>query len=188
MDSTSVSLLRRLGQHNSEEAWERFASLYSPMIYRWGVQNGLGAESSADLLQEVLAKLLVKMREFSYQPGLRFRSWLKTVVVNHARDLHRKQNRRAAVSLSENEEFSGSTVEADVFAEREYREFLVARARDLMRSEFESKTWDACWLYVAEGLSSREVSERLGMSENAVRVAKCRVLARLRKELEGLLD
>lgn len=188
MDSTSVSLLRRLGERNSEEAWERFVSLYSPMIYRWGLCNGLSAESSADLLQDVLAKLLVKMREFSYKPGSRFRSWLKTVVINHARDVHRKHNRRATVTLSDDGGFAESSDGVDVFAEREYREFLVARARDLMRDEFESKTWNACWLYVAEGLSSREVAERLSISENAVRVAKCRVLARLRKELEGLLD
>lgn len=188
MDSTSVSLLRRLGEPNSEDAWERFVRLYSPMIYRWGIRNGLGEETSADLLQDVLAKLLVKMREFSYKPGLRFRSWLKTVVVNQARDMHRKQNRRPLQSLSGDDVFSDSNDGADVFAEQEYRAFLVARARDLMQDEFESKTWDACWLYVAEGLTSREVSERLEISENAVRVAKCRVLARLRRELDGLLD
>ena len=43
-------------------------------------------------------------------------------------------------------------------------------------------------MYVAEDRSAIEVAAELGISPNAVRVAKCRVLKRLRDELAGLLE
>jgi RNA polymerase sigma-70 factor (ECF subfamily) len=64
----------------------------------------------------------------------------------------------------------------------------VDRAKQLIASEFEPVTWAACWKYVAEDRSAADVAEELGISSNAVRVAKCRVLKRLRDELAGLLE
>lgn len=188
MDSTSVSLLRRLGQPNSESAWERFVDLYSPLIFHWGTTHGLSPDKSADLVQEVLAKMVVKMPEFTLKPGSRFRGWLRTVVVNQARDIFRSERRHDHAKLEHELPLLESANNVDLLEHDEYCRYLVARARDLMRSEFEDKTWNACWMYVAEGKSSQEVAAIFGMSENAVRVAKCRVLAKLRRELDGLLD
>ena len=189
MDSTSVSLLRRLGKADSAgDDWQRFVSLYSPLIFYWGTSNGLSPEASADLVQEVLAKLFVKMREFTYKPGLRFRGWLRTVVVNQARDMMRADRHVAVARIDDAKQLAETADYVDLFERDEYCQYLVARARDLMRSEFEDRTWNACWLYVAEDLPVGEVAERLEMSENAVRVAKCRVLSKLRKELDGLID
>jgi RNA polymerase sigma-70 factor (ECF subfamily) len=78
--------------------------------------------------------------------------------------------------------------QVDLFEEQEYRSFLVNRALELMRSEFRDETWQACWQHVVEGRTAAEVGSALGISANAVRVAKCRVLRRLREELDGLLD
>ncbi|HEX7378644.1 MAG TPA: sigma-70 family RNA polymerase sigma factor, partial [Pirellulales bacterium] len=74
------------------------------------------------------------------------------------------------------------------FWQREHREWLVARAAAVMRAEFEESTWRACWYCVVEGRAVAEVAAELGISRNAVYVAKSRVLRRLRQELEGLLD
>jgi RNA polymerase sigma-70 factor (ECF subfamily) len=57
-----------------------------------------------------------------------------------------------------------------------------------MQSDFQPATWRACWEHVAEGRPAAEVAAELGMTEGAVYVARCRVLRRLRSELEGLLD
>lgn len=57
-----------------------------------------------------------------------------------------------------------------------------------MRAEFEPATWKACWAFVVEGQTAAEVASRLGISRNAVYIAKSRVLRRLRREFEGLLD
>jgi RNA polymerase sigma-70 factor (ECF subfamily) len=57
-----------------------------------------------------------------------------------------------------------------------------------MESDFEPKTWKACWDLVVEGLPAVQVASQLGIAIGTVYAAKCRVLARLREELAGLLE
>ena len=72
--------------------------------------------------------------------------------------------------------------------EEEYRRYLVRRALGLMQAEFEPATWKACWEFVVHDRPAAEVAAELGLSVNAVYLAKSRVLRRLRAELRGLLD
>jgi RNA polymerase sigma-70 factor (ECF subfamily) len=76
----------------------------------------------------------------------------------------------------------------DMLEEREYQQHLVSRALELMRAEFHATTWNACWEYVVCGRPVVEVSRELGITVNAVYLAKARVLGRLRQELKDLLE
>ena len=64
---------------------------------------------------------------------------------------------------------------------------LFARALDLIRGEFEERTWAAFRLTAVEGRAARDVAADLAMTPGAVRVAKSRVLRRLREELGDLM-
>jgi RNA polymerase sigma-70 factor (ECF subfamily) len=57
----------------------------------------------------------------------------------------------------------------------------------MVRGEFEERTWQAFWQTVIGGRAPRDVAADLGMSPGAVRVAKSRVLHRLREELGDLM-
>jgi RNA polymerase sigma-70 factor (ECF subfamily) len=57
-----------------------------------------------------------------------------------------------------------------------------------MRAEFEDRTWKACWEGVVVGRPAADVARELGLTTNAVYLAKSRVLRRLHQELCGLLD
>ena len=72
--------------------------------------------------------------------------------------------------------------------DEEHDRHVARRLLELIEPEFEAATWRAFRLLVLEGLPTRDVAESLGLSANAVRIAKSRVLARLRREAEGLLD
>jgi RNA polymerase sigma-70 factor (ECF subfamily) len=74
------------------------------------------------------------------------------------------------------------------FDEAEYRAVLVAQASRLVRAEFTEPTWRAFWATAVEGRQAAEVAGELGLTPNAVYLARSRVLARLRGELAGLLD
>ena len=65
---------------------------------------------------------------------------------------------------------------------------LFARALDMIRADFEERTWAAFWQIVVEGRAVRDVAADLAMSPGAVRVAKSRVLHRLRRELGDLIE
>ena len=187
MNTTSVSLLERLREPAQHEAsWARFVQLYTPLLFHWARKLGLSAEDAADLVQEVLTLLVQKLPEFRYDAHKSFRGWLRTVTLNKWRDFRRL--RRLPVAAA------GGVVEAEAadnavaFEEAEYRQHIVKQALQLMQTEFEPTTWKACWEYMIADRPAQEVAQELGLTVNAVYLAKSRVLSRLREELAGLLD
>ena len=78
--------------------------------------------------------------------------------------------------------------QADALWDQEYRQYLVSRALEVMKTEFQPATWQACWAHVVEGKPAAEVAAELNLSANAVYLATSRVLRRLRAELDGLWD
>ena len=71
-------------------------------------------------------------------------------------------------------------------AEERAERQLFRRGLALIRTEFEDRTWQAFWRTAVDGLSASEAGRELNMSPGAVRVAKSRVLQRLREELGDL--
>jgi RNA polymerase sigma-70 factor (ECF subfamily) len=188
MDDTSVNLLKRIGEHKSDSAWQRFVDLYTPLIFYWARGKGLSSDDASDIVQDVLSTLVLKLPEFQYDPNRRFRAWLKTITLNRVTDLHR---RNQLLSLqSEPDGLSRITIadDADLFVEAEYHSVIVNRALDLLQAEFHESTWQAFRLQVLDDQKASAVAEQLNIPINAVYLAKSRVLARLRQELEGLLD
>jgi RNA polymerase sigma-70 factor (ECF subfamily) len=60
---------------------------------------------------------------------------------------------------------------------------LFRRGLELIRRDFEDRTWQAFWRTAVDGRATADVAAELGMSPGGVRVAKSRVLQRLRSEL-----
>jgi RNA polymerase sigma-70 factor (ECF subfamily) len=186
--TTDVSLLLRLKQPQPEVAWRRFVDLYTPLFFYWARQVGLQSPDDADFVQDVFAVLVRKLPEFDYDANRSFRGWLRTVVLNQWRDLRRRKAAAlGAPSDIDLAELPDSRVD-EAFWEHEHREQLVARALTLMKVEFEETTWRSCWECVVCGREVAEVAAELGLSRNAVYIAKCRVLRWLRHELWGMLD
>jgi RNA polymerase sigma-70 factor (ECF subfamily) len=188
MDSTSINLLRRLQEPRAESAWQRFVDLYGPLIFYWGRRKGPGPEDAADLLQDVLATLVVKLPEFQYDRSQRFRGWLQTITVNRVTDLFR---RRALRSVQPDVGFMHQIAapdDSDLFLEVPYRSVIVRRALEMLRGEFNEATWQAYWLQVVDGLTAPVVADRLRITLNSTYLAKSSVLMRLREELQGLMD
>jgi RNA polymerase sigma-70 factor (ECF subfamily) len=189
VESTSSSLLLRLRRPGEQAAWRRFIDLYTPLLYYWACRMGLPSQDAADLVQDVFVTLVQKLPEFQYQPNRgSFRSWLRTVAENRWRDALRK--RAVAPKDAGPAALEDAAVPDDAAAvwEAEYRQHLLARAVQLMRSDFEEKTWKACWALVVEGRPGADVAAELGMTLDAAYAARSRVLRRLRQELDGLMD
>jgi len=191
MNSTSANLLKRLREPQAESAWQRFVELYAPLIFYWARQKGLNADDASDLLQDVLTTLLTRLPEFQHDPDRRFRGWLRTITVNRVTDMHRRNAIRSLQTELDSTAVLNLLTQADSndrFIESEYRAVVINGALDLLRSEFQPVTWQACWLQIVEGQPASAVASQLNIPLNSVYLAKSRVLARLRQELEGLMD
>jgi RNA polymerase sigma-70 factor, ECF subfamily len=188
MNTTPVSLLQRLRQPAAQDAWSRFVELYTPLMYAWARRCGPNETDAADLVQDVFAHLVTKLPEFHYDRSRSFRGWLRIVLVNKWRDRHRA--RQNALPTAGSAALSG-LAEPDPAAEldeAEYRQHLVARAMQLMEADFQPASWKACWEVVVNNRSTAEVAAELGLTVGAVHAARFRILARLRQELEGMLE
>ena len=191
---TSVSLVARV-QENDPQAWDRLVRLYSPLVYTWCRQHGLPSEDASDVLQEVFRAVHRTVGKFRRErKGDTFRGWLWTITRNKVRDHFRAvANRANAVGgtdahmrFAELPEEEPPTDPSIAAGDGQSSPFY--GALELVRAEFEDRTWQAFWKVTVEDKTTADVAETLGMSVNAVRLAKSRVLRRLRTELEGLID
>jgi RNA polymerase sigma-70 factor (ECF subfamily) len=183
---TPASLLKRLREPHSQQAWTRFVQLYTPLLYHWARRLGLHEPDAADLVQDVLVLLVRKLPEFTYDHNKSFRAWLRTITHNCWRTRCRRFELPREVHPPDLDGLADSATE-DVLSETEYRQWLVGRALELMQAEFQATTWKACWECVVGGRAAAVVAAELGMSVGAVYMAKSRVLSRLRQELTDLL-
>jgi RNA polymerase sigma-70 factor (ECF subfamily) len=185
---TPASLLERLRRPGDQRAWGRFVELYSPLLYYWGRRLGLQPQDAGDLAQDVLTTLVQKLPAFHYEAGKRFRGWLWTLTLNKLREKKRRGTLPMDTAGAEGLTAATAADPADEVADAEYRQYLVDRALQLMRAEFQPRTWQAFWEHVALGRPAGEVAAELGLTTGAIYAGKYRVLAPLREELAGLLD
>jgi RNA polymerase sigma-70 factor (ECF subfamily) len=156
---------------------------------------GLASQDWADVFQEVFGAVAIKYHTFHKERTHdTFRGWLRTITKNKVLDLHRKRQHEpqgiggteakawlAAVPDGLNEiDGDETTLQTD---HPLYREALL-----LIQDHFEPTSWQAFWAVVVEGRTPQETAQALGISPAAVRVAKCRVLQRLRQELGDVLE
>jgi RNA polymerase sigma-70 factor (ECF subfamily) len=183
-------LLERL-KADEPPAWDRLVRLYAPLVYRWCRRWDLPEQDIADVLQDVFAAVAAHVGAFRKErEGDTFRGWLRTITQNKVRDHFRKLGREpvGAGGTEAQIRMSALPAPADDDSEPEAsdgraEQSLFARALELIRAEFEERTWQAFWLTAVEDQTPTDVGLRLRMSPGAVRVAKSRVLRRLRAEL-----
>lgn len=192
LGSTSSSLIERVKSRDAD-AWRRLVMLYGPVVFVWCRQAGLRAHDAADQVQEAFLAVHASVAQFRRdRPGDSFRGWLWTITRNKIRDYYRRRRESALAqggSAAQNElaqvpDLAPGSSESH----GPLLGFVERRALDLIRAEFEERTWIAFWQTVVDGRRAADVAADLGMDHRAVRQAKYRVLKRLRMELDGLLD
>jgi RNA polymerase sigma-70 factor (ECF subfamily) len=189
---TRPSLLVRIRDPGDHAAWVQFVDLYAPLVYRFARRRGLQDADAADLTQEVLQAVAAGSRRLEYDPGRgTFRGWLFTVARNRLHNFLLRQRRYAERHPQPDspralDEQPGPAGDEEALWEQEYRRRLFDWAAGRVRSGFHDSTWQAFWRTAVEGQGAREVAEALGLSVGAVYIAKSRVLARLREQIQEL--
>jgi RNA polymerase sigma-70 factor (ECF subfamily) len=193
--SVSSTLLDELRSRRGE-AWQRLVQLYGPVIYRWCRQSGLAAEDAADVMQDVLAAVMVHLPDFRRdRPQDSFSGWLATITRNKVREVYRRRQGKALArggstavqqlaELPQPPEPSEESIRPDA----ESAACLSRQVLETIRAEFEVRTWEAFWRVSVGGQSPASVAADLGVSVAVVYKAKSRILARFRQVLAELPD
>jgi len=196
----STSLLHRV-QTMQPEAWSRMVDVFSPIVYRWGRQAGLSGADAADVVQDVFVAVSQNISRFTRQKEkASFRSWLATIARNRISDIYRRNSRspqaqggttalgmlhNAPTVPEKSQPVSNADLQESVSLFR-LNEQLPPQILKIVKSNFDSKTWQAFWDTAVNGDLAVDVAERLGMSVASVYQAKSRILRRLRDRMEEL--
>jgi RNA polymerase sigma-70 factor (ECF subfamily) len=120
-----------------------------------------------------------------------FRGWLRRVIRNLVINWLKQREGRAIAGGGSDFQAMLYDLPADAGPEtaefdQELRRALFQRAAEQVRAEVQPATWQAFWETGVVGSTPAVAAKKLGMQVGAVRVAKCRVLARLRAALVEL--
>lgn len=186
-------------------AWERLAKLYSPLVYFWCQESGLSQSDIHDVLQDVFYALARDIDKFRPIESGSFRGWLRTITRNKVIDHFRSSGREphavggtdalnmfdqipAAAQEISSESHSDCSRSRFMQNEREIHQAVLCEALSNVRSSFSEQTWKAFWMVVIDGRETNDVAKELCMRPGTVRVAKSRVLKRLRLEIGDSIE
>ncbi|WP_439627817.1 RNA polymerase sigma factor [Gemmata sp.] len=189
--STSTTLLRRVAAQPADDAaWDAFVDRYGRMIFRWCRGWNLQPADAEDVTQGVLLQLARQMRGFRYDPDGRFRAWLRTVAYRAwVRFLETRKRPGGGTGDTGVWRLLESAPARDEFVrkiEEEADRELLERAAVRVRARVMPHTWEAFRLLAVEGLSGKEVAERLGIAVPTAIVARSKVARMMREELAKL--
>lgn len=190
---TRASLLIRLKPPRDERAWIEFVETYEPLIHRLARARGVQQADADDLAQDVFRAVANAIERWDLDPARgSFRAWLSRTARNliiNLLDARRRQTASFATGGSELVELleAQPAARADSgLLDLEYRRQIFAIAAQRARVRFQETTWLAFWRTAVDGRESATVAAELGLTLGALYVARNRVMARLRQEIEQI--
>ncbi|MBL8892375.1 MAG: RNA polymerase sigma factor [Planctomycetaceae bacterium] len=183
---TRASLILRLQDAGDMAAWNEFATIYSPTIYRVAIARGFQPADAENLVQEVLASVARSVTQWlnrAERGG--FRRWLLTIARNELIDM---LTRRATRPLGQD----GETAEQFLAAvpapselsgaiELEYQRAVFQWAADQVRHVVEEVNWKAFWMTSVEGLSVEQAAAELEIQPGQIYCSRSRIMAKIKK-------
>ncbi len=191
---TRPTLLERLKDPDDQKSWHEFADIYSKLIFGFALKAGLNEVEAQEVVQETLIAAVKNLPEFRYDPKVcSFKTYLLNLSNWRIKDQMRK--RLPGERFKTPEEDRTGTIErvadpAGVELERiwdqEWHTALLDAASEKAKRQVDLKQWQIFDLYVLKNWPPRDVAKALGVSLARVYLAKHRVSAVVRKEVQKL--
>jgi len=188
---TTTLMLDRLDA-DQDNAWDEFVAHFHDPVRRFVLRMGLSDAAAEDVVQDTLVAFLNAFREgrYSRERG-RLSSWLFGIAYREAARTARDAARERQ-SPGRDGRTTFFTDRSDDTARRTWDEswerFVLEQCLRRLREELAEGPFRAFELTAMRGVPPAEVAGQLGMTRNAVFVAKHRALKRiaaLRAEFEG---
>lgn len=182
--ATSTSLLEGLADARNTAVWQAFVDRYRPLILRFVLRLGLRRDDAEDVAQATLMGFSESYRAGRYDRDRgRLRAWLFGIARNELNDWRARPRREVQVPDGDDtaifDRLSADDELENVW-NREWRGAVLRQCLQEVSRELKPQTVEAFTLFGIEGQSAEAVAERLGITANAVWLAKRRVLERIR--------
>lgn len=191
MNALTTNFVRRLRDGDDAawfELWEVFGPVLQAQLAKWG-RGRVGAETVRDLSQETLAALSKSIDRYDPARGARFSTWLLSIARHTLGD---EMDRRGAlkrggghrgVTLDESFMGESAALEADETYERQVFRAKVEAAVRKVEGDSDFISFQVYRMRVFEGMTGKEVSSQLGISEPTVSRHLTKVRQSLRRRL-----
>ena len=183
---TRASLILRLQDVADVAAWDEFAEIYAPVVFRSARRLGLQSADADDLVQVVLSAVSRSVTDWLQREDRgAFRAWLFRIARNTALDFLTRRKHRpwaeggdaAADRLAEVESAGDISSHFDL----EYRREVFLRASVIVRRQVSETTWQAFHRTSVLQQPTEQVAQQLGMSLGSVYIARSRVMKRFQQ-------
>jgi len=183
---TSTTLLDGLRDAGNMNAWKRFMGRYQPMVVSFCKSQGLSHSDAEDVAQETMLAFAKSYNQGGYdrEKG-RLGNWLFSIAHKKVMDVFRRRMKENVVSAPVGRTgIMQSIPSPDSMAEiweNQWRQYILRACLEEVARLVKPQTYRAFELYVLDQWTVEAVAEHLGITENAVYIAKNRVISRVRK-------
>ncbi len=185
---TRPTLIGKLSDPACEQAWNEFSRLYRDIIYRVARARGLQDADAEDVTQEVFGIVSRKVDSFDCNTAGSFRGWLRKLARDVAIDRLRKPRLDIGTgdpAVSQKLDQLPATEDTATLWDLEVKREQLLQACQRIRDQFSEPVWQSFWLTAIEQQSISDAAKQLGKTEGSVRVARCRVMSRLKQEVQA---
>ena len=185
---TTTQVLEELRVSNDAPAWQGFHEHFHAVVVNFAKHMGLSVTDAEDAAQETMLAFVKAFRGGKYdrEKG-RLSGWLFGVAKHVILNFRRRQPLEQLMADKTTGTSFWDMIQDDhnikLSWEIEWRQMVLTRCLEQVRKEFDPRVFNAFELYALGQIAVDKVAQQFEMSPNAVYIAKCRVLSRLR-ELE----
>lgn len=197
--ATRKSLIARLNNWEDKRTWDDFYKTYWRLIYAVSMKAGLRSDEAFDVVQETILTIAKQSKKNQYDPEQgSFKSWLMNMTRWRINDQFRKRKKDTAANNYEIEDDRATSridrmpdKSGDVLErmwDTEWKKNLTDAALEKVKQKVSPKQYQIFHCYVIQDWDAKKVQETLNMSIAQVYLAKHRVGAIFKKELDKLLE
>ena len=194
--ATRRSLVNGLANWRDRRHWQDFHRTYSKLIYGFARRAGLSDAEANDALQETLLTVASRAEGFQYDPARgSFKGWLLQIARWRVADqfqkrlpsqphLHRDRDTARTATIARAIDPAGPELEA--VWNTEWHKNLLDAALRRVKEKVSARQYQIFDCYVVKEWPAQRVQRDLGVNLAQVYLAKHRVAALLKKEVEAL--
>jgi RNA polymerase sigma factor (sigma-70 family) len=193
--ATRTTLLERLKDWRDNPSWQEFFDIYWKLIYGFAIRSGLNEVEAQDVVQETMLSVAKHIPSFKYDRNIgSFKHWLLNMTRWRIRDQIRKRKGCYSLEGNDTETKTGqvnkmpdpSSLDLDALWETEWEKNLLAAAITKVKRQLDPEKYQIFDFLVNKEWPPQKVAETFGISVNQVYIAKHRVTALIREEVERL--
>ena len=190
--ATRHTLLRRAKDNNDDKAWGEFVAYYQKFIEMLIYKMNFSGSEKDDITQKILITLWKKLSVYDEEQAS-FRTWMSAVVkntiLNYYRAVSRADKRKHIAAEQEQlTQFLNDTTSSHLekMIEDEWKTYISELALEKISKLFSGNAIEVFTLSL-QGVSSSDISHKLGLKKESIDVLKNRVKARFMEEIRFLV-